>query len=69
MKTVKGSWSRVKKIDDYANNFAQINWGNKDIIYCFNCGGSIKKIDLKNKPELFIIHKDNSVEHKNCNFN
>jgi hypothetical protein len=38
--------------------------------YCCECNSSIKKEDLKNKPENYIFYDDGHVAHKNgCNFN
>jgi len=54
---------------NFWNNFDDINWKSKKGIYCCNCGYKIKDFMVIDKPELYIIHKDKSIEHKNCNFN
>ncbi len=66
----KGSKRRVENFREILNRWDEINWkDNKSDIYCFNCGVLLDKENLKNHPELYIIHGDFEIEHKNCNFN
>lgn len=64
----KGDKFRPTKLKEYRENYDNINW-NPNIIHCCNCGGIIDKQKLNDNPELYIIHEDSKIEHKNCNFN
>lgn len=80
----KGSAPRNCFSRSFKDNYDLIDWGRKntktpdpksvkgfenDTMYCYNCGGHIDKKSLTERPELFIIHPDLNIEHKECNFN
>lgn len=62
----KGSRDRVLNKKRFDMNWDEISW---DDPKCCNCGVTINRRHLKSHPELYIIHADNQIECKNCNFN
>lgn len=62
----KGDTVRPFNYNKYSANWDEILW---DGPKCCNCNATINKGHLKSHPDLYIIHADNEIEHKECNFN
>ncbi len=61
----KGSKRRVEDFQKIQNNWGEINWSDT-WDYCMQCGIIIDKKNIKENPELYIIHYDGMIEHKKC---